>query len=78
MCKNSITITFKLIHQIVFAKEYKFTKEGKCFNTKTGRKIKKVSTKSGCIGYNIKGRFRSLKYLSPKLEKIPKQTNLPF
>jgi len=66
---NSISITYTLIYQISFAPEYQFTKDGKCFNTKTGRQIKQVYN-SGCIGYSIKGKFRSLKYLRSKLEKI--------
>lgn len=34
--------------------------------------------KSGCIGYIIKGKFYSLKYLRLKMEKIPKIEYCPF
>lgn len=74
---NSFTVNYDVYFRLKDNHNYQFTKDGVLFNSKTGRKIKKVSTKSGCIGYNIKGKFRSLKYLRPKLEKIPKQV-CPF
>ena len=33
---------------------------------------------SGDKGYNINGKFHSLKSLKPKLEKIPKKEYCPF
>ena len=56
--------------------EYKFTKCKKCFNTKTGRQIKQVTSK-GSIGYNIRGKFISLSQLRNQLIKITKD-KCPF
>lgn len=55
---------------------YVFSKD-KCFNSKTGREIKQVYN-NGSIGYNIKGKFRSLFSLRKELEEIPKKEKLPF
>lgn len=74
-CLNdNISITYTLKYQLSFAPNYKWTKCGMCFNTKTNRQLKQVYN-SGCIGYCIKGRFYSLKYLRTKLELIPKIEN---
>lgn len=64
-------------YQLKFANHYKWSKCGKCFNTKTEREIKQVY-KSRCLGYNIKGKFYSLTYLRTQLELIPKKEKLPF
>ena len=74
---NTISITYTLLFRLKFANNYQFTKCGKCFNTKTSRQIKQCYN-SGSIGYNIKGRFYSLKYLRSQLEKIPKEYEYPF
>ena len=73
---NTISITYTLIYQLSFAHNYQWTKDKRCFNTKTGREIKQVYN-SGSIGYIIKGKFKSLTYLKPKLELIPKE-EIPF
>ena len=41
------------------------------------KEIKQVYN-NGSIGYNINGKFHSLKSLKPKLEKIPKKEYCPF
>ena len=74
---NSFTVTYSTYFRLKNYNEYEFTKCGLCFNAKTGRNIKKVSTKTGCIGYNIRGKFKSLYSLRPTLEKIPKE-ECPF
>ncbi len=73
---NSISINYALLYQIAFAPEYQWSKCGKCFNTKTGRKIKQVYN-SRCLGYNIRGKFYSLKKLRTQLELI-KTIKTPF
>ena len=73
---NTISVNYILIYELSFAQNYQWTKDGKCFNIKTGRQIKQVLN-SGCIGYCIKGRFYSLKFLRPQLQKIREQ-ELPF
>jgi len=73
---SSISISYTLKYQIRFATNYKFTKCEMCFNDKSGRKIKQIYN-SGSIGYNIQGKFYSLKKLRASLEKIQK-INLPF
>ena len=73
---TSISISYTLKYEISIAPEYRFSKCGKCFNIKTGRQIKKVCN-NGCIGYSIKGKFKSLKYLRGFLRKI-ENSNCPF
>lgn len=74
---NSISVKYTLVWQLTFANEYKFTKCGKCFNTKRNTQLKQCYN-SGSIGYNIRGKFCSLKHLRSKLEKIPTKEKLPF
>lgn len=69
MYSLSITYTFK--YQLKYAPQYKWSTDKRCFNTKTGREIKKVYN-NGSIGYNINGKFRTLNYLRPHLELIEK------
>lgn len=71
-----ITIKYLCKYRLDFAKNYVFSKQ-KCFNAKTNREIKQVYN-NGSIGYNISGRFYSLKYLKNCLEKIPKNEDYPF
>ena len=71
-----ISINYTTKYQLSFAKNYQWTTCGKCVNSKTGRIIKQVYN-NGCIGYSIKGKFYSLKYLRTKLEKI-KEIDCPF
>ena len=73
---DSISVNYTLKFELSFAPNYKWTSCGKCFNTKTGRQIKQVYN-NRCIGYNIKGKFYSLKYLHKHLIKIQK-IKLPF
>lgn len=51
--------------------------DDRCFNSQTNREIKQVYN-NGSIGYNIKGKFQSLKKLKSQLEKIPKKQYYPF
>ena len=73
---NTISVTYTCIWQIKFAESYKLTKDGQCFNFKTGKQIKQI-LKCGCIGYVINGKFYSLNYLRGNLEKI-KPEKIPF
>ena len=66
---STISITYTLEFQLDFAENYQWTKDGKCFNSKTNRQIKQCYN-SGCVGYNIRGRFYSLKYLRTRMQKI--------
>lgn len=68
---NSISVNYTLIWQVSFADNYQFTKDGKCFNTKTGKQIRQVYN-SGSIGYNIRGKFYSLSFLRKNLQKSKK------
>lgn len=56
---------------------YVFSKEGRCFNLKTGNEIQQ-STNSRCIGYYIKGKFKSLTAIKKTMEVIPKKEFCPF
>lgn len=71
-----ISITYTCKYCISFAPHYIFTTCGICYNTNTGRVIKKVS-KGSCIGYVIEGKFYSLTFLKSNLQKIVK-TSCPF
>lgn len=73
---SCISINYTVDWQLSFAKNYQWSKCGKCFNSKTGKALKQCY-KNGMIGYYIKGKFYSLKYLRTQLEKIPKE-NCPF
>lgn len=74
---NTITVTYTLIYQLSFSPKYQWTRCNKCFNVQTGREIKQILN-SGSIGYGINGKFKSLKYLRTKLERVPKKGKLPF
>lgn len=74
---TSISVKYTLVWQLSFAPEYKFTKCGKCFNTKRGSQLKQCYN-SGSIGYSIRSKFYSLKALRNSLEKIPIKEKLPF
>ena len=73
----TFTITYTCKYQLSFAPNYKWSECGKCFNSKTNRMIKQIM-KSGCIGYIVNGKFKSLKYLRSNLELIPIINELPF
>jgi len=66
---NSMSITYTLKFELDFSPNYKWTDCGKCFNTITGKQIKQVYNK-GSIGYSINGKFKSLKFLRTKLQRI--------
>lgn len=67
---NIISINYAVYWRLKFANNYQWTKDGKCFNSLTGRQIKQCY-KNGMIGYYIKSKFYSIKYLRSQLEKIP-------
>ena len=71
-----ISISYALIYQFREHPEYKVTKCGKIFNTKTGRRIKKT-VNSRCVGFWIKGKFISLSSKDKHLEKV-KRAECPF
>jgi len=71
-----ITIKYPCKYRLNFAQNYVFSGD-KCFNSKTNREIKQVYN-NGSIGFNICGKFYSLKKLKPYLEKIPTKEKLPF
>lgn len=62
--------------RLKFAHHYEWTKCGLCINQQTGREIKQVLV-NRCLGYYIKGKFYSLKYLRTQLETIPNE-DCPF
>ena len=68
--------TYVLKWQLSFAPNYKWSKCGKCFNTKTGKEIKKTLN-GRSIGYCIKGKFKSLNTLRKHLIQI-KHIQAPF
>lgn len=64
-----MTVTYTLVWELDFANEYAFTKCGECFNRKRAKEMKQV-LQGGCIGYNIKSKFYTLKRLKNHLIKI--------
>lgn len=73
---KTISKNYAVEWQLDFAKNYVWTKQGQCFNSKTNMQIRK-SIKNRCIGYYIEGKFYSLKKLRQHLEKI-KRDEAPF
>ena len=73
---NTFTVSYTYKHRLNFANNYVFSTCGKCMNLKSGRLIKKVYN-SGCIGFNISGKFYSLTRLRDCLEEVP-EYNLDF
>lgn len=73
----TISVSYTCKYRLKCDNNYVFTLCGKCYNMKTERLIKQVYN-SGCIGYTIKGRFKSLKYLRTQFEEIPKNEYYPF
>jgi hypothetical protein len=73
---NTVTVTYTIKYELSTHPNYVWTKDDICFNIKTGRKIRQVYNK-GSIGYNICGKFKSIKSLRPLLRK-PKNINCPF
>lgn len=67
--KATISTTYDLVWQLKTANWYKFTKDGKCINTRTNRVIRKVLC-GGSIGYCIQGVFVSATKLRAQLERI--------
>ena len=68
---NSISVTYALIYRFKEAHEYKVSKCGKVFNTKTNRQIRKV-VNSRCVGWWIKNKFISQSCRVKHLERIPR------
>lgn len=71
-----LSVSYAVYWELSFAPEYKWTKCGKCINSKTGRQVKQVY-KNRSIGYYIRGKFASLKKLRNKIEKI-EEPDCPF
>lgn len=74
--EGNVLIRYTTKYQLKFANNYTWSKCGKCFNSKTGKQIKQCY-KNGMIGYYIRSKFYSLKYLKTQLERIPK-VECPF
>lgn len=72
-----ISKKYDLVWQLSIANNYQFTSKGVCVNVATNRVIKKTVV-GYTVGYNIKGRFRSLKSLRVQLVKINKLEQVPF
>lgn len=72
-----ISKKYDLVWQLSIANNYQFTSKGVCVNVATNRVIKKTVV-GYTVGYNIKGRFRSLKWLKFQLVRINKLEQLPF
>lgn len=72
----TVSRTYDLIWQLSDSPQYQFTKDGKCFNIKTGNQIKKTLV-GGSIGYCINGKFQSATSLRNKLTKT-KDIDCPF
>jgi len=74
--KPTITVRYTVEYVIDFATHYGFTKEGRCFNLKTGREIKQAY-KDRSIGYYINRKFYTLTRLRKSLTR-PKKNPCPF
>jgi hypothetical protein len=74
---TTISIEIACVWKLKDANHYLFTKDGRCYNAQTGRELKQAYN-SRCIGFYIKGKFRSLTKIKKQLEKIPTKEILPF
>ena len=74
---NTFTIRYNTEWRLKGKEYYQFTKDGKCFNSKTGKYIK-MCVVGYSKGFYIKGKFMTLKRLKSQLERIPKKEKLPF
>ena len=73
---HTISINYVLKYELDFASNYKWTSDGRCFNSKTNREIK--NTMCGrSVGYCIQGKFYSLSTLRKHLVLI-KNSKIPF
>lgn len=73
---TTYTISYNAKWHLKDNPNYQFTECGKCFNSMTGKEVKRV-VKGYSVGFNIAGKFITLKNLRSKLELI--QTSLtPF
>lgn len=72
----TISKTYTIKYEVSFAPEYKFLSNNECYNSKTGRILRKVLN-SSCIGYIIRGKFVSLTKLRSNLIK-PNDVDCPF
>ncbi len=72
----SFSNTYSLKWELDFAPNYKFTDDGICINTKTGRRIKKTLC-GGSAGYCILGKFTTAMKLRKHLRKI-QEIETPF
>jgi hypothetical protein len=72
-----ISIKYDLVWQLNSCSNYRFTANGICINVNTNRIIKKTVV-GYTAGYNINGRFRSVKRLRGELVKINRLEELPF
>lgn len=76
MTKLSKSITYHFVWQIKSHPKYKVTNCGKIVNCQTMRELKKT-VNGYTIGFNINGRFHSLKQLRHMLIKI-EHIEMPF
>jgi hypothetical protein len=74
---QTITANYALKWLVDFAPEYRVTKCGKMFNTRTGRMLKRCYN-GGSIGYWIRGKWWPLGKLRARLGLIDKLTKYPF
>jgi len=56
--------------------KYKWSKDGRCFNCKTGRELKQRYC-GGSIGYYIKGKFVTIRKIRKSIQKI-ENVKTPF
>jgi hypothetical protein len=73
---KTFTVTYNVVYELSIAPHYVWNEHNECYNLRTGKRLKQV-VKGSCLGYNIKGKFMSLKKLRPLLRK-PKINKLPF
>ena len=66
----TISNSYDLVWQFKPSNNYKFTKDGRCFNTKRNKELKRTLV-GGSVGYCLNGKFKSLTRLREELELIP-------
>ena len=66
----TISTNYDLVWQYKPSTNYKFTKDGRCFNSLRGKELKRTIV-GGSIGFCLNGRFKSLKIIRTELTTIP-------
>jgi len=74
----TISESYDLVWQFKPSNNYKFTKDGRCFNTRRNKELKRTLV-GGSVGFCLNGGFKSLTKIREELELIEtNKTKYPY